>query len=700
MKKHLENQKKINSVKKAISVIEQKQALQAPVKEVYFSFTSELDRCIFISDSITNYGLEKEPFLQNPNHWRKTIHPEELALTNSKLEELEKMNEIGFISRITTPIGVFRIAVRIWKQLDQSGGVVGYHGRFSDTVKSINQEINLEKSEAKAKRLSDILQIISEAQLSLFTNSGFENILQSILKKLIRLTGDKMGFICEVIEDQTGKRKMTPHAFAIAGNEEFIKKNFKMGMSFSNYDSLYGHSLSTGKVYISNNTSEEQPCAGVPKGHPSIMRFMGIPVWKNDEFLGLIGLANRDTPYSCEDLEFLSPIVFSYGNLIKFTRILNEKRELELQKLLAQQRYKLLEENISDVICLLNKDLIFEYISPSVLHVTGYSPDCFIGKSLKEVLDMMEVVEKSSGKSRKLKRILSIFHMDTKKPIQLEIISKVIYDQDGGVLQVISTARDVSDKEHMYREIQKSLRKEKELNSLKSRFISMTSHEFRTPLSIIMSSNELLNFFSDEISNGQLISKMKHHINRIYDQVKRLTSVIDDVLIIEKHENKNIRINMETFELLDFLGMFKVEVQQNIAQSRDFQVTTPDQPRTVQCDPAKLRHILRNLIENAFKYSHNSHKQPELKLSYEGIFFEIKVKDYGLGIPKSDQGRIFESFYRGSNVSNIKGTGLGLNIVHELVLAMNGKLDFESIENVGTTFSLRFPYNFNYEGVE
>jgi signal transduction histidine kinase len=123
---------------------------------------------------------------------------------------------------------------------------------------------------------------------------------------------------------------------------------------------------------------------------------------------------------------------------------------------------------------------------------------------------------------------------------------------------------------------------------------------------------------------------------------------------------------------------------------RTIRLYTPDKDLEITSDSTLLNHIVRNLIQNALNYSPGA-VDPEVHLIYRGAYFEIMVKDYGIGIPKEDKKNIFGSFYRGGNVSNIKGTGLGLNIVKELTKKLNGEVWFESTVGKGSEFHVSFP---------
>lgn len=228
------------------------------------------------------------------------------------------------------------------------------------------------------------------------------------------------------------------------------------------------------------------------------------------------------------------------------------------------------------------------------------------------------------------------------------------------------------------------------MNKLKSRFISMISHELRTPLSTITSSIELMKLGLEIFKEDVQKERQKTHLNRVNAQVYRLTRIISDILTLENYTNGNTPTQLEKVNIQNFLNnliedYFKDE---NIAQ---IQTHMPTKDLVVETDSAALSHVVKNIIENAIKYSSESNKKPILKLIQGEEMYTIEVRDYGMGIPEEEQKHIFDSFFRAKNVANIKGTGLGLNIVQEFVKKLGGKVDFKSKVGKGTTFSIKLP---------
>ncbi len=244
-------------------------------------------------------------------------------------------------------------------------------------------------------------------------------------------------------------------------------------------------------------------------------------------------------------------------------------------------------------------------------------------------------------------------------------------------------------------EIKKALLQEKELNSLKTRFITTASHEFRTPLGIIASSTGILEDYDFKLDRPK---KMKHW-QRIQSAVKHMTNLLEDVLLIYQADAGRIECKRSSLDLIAFCHELieEIEISSNAEGRFKFTANYPasdlcDDVAIVNVDRKLLRQILTNLLSNAIKYSFpNTKVELDLMLDSEQLFFQ--VKDSGIGISAEDRERLFESFHRGNNVDNIQGTGLGLSIVKRCVEVHGGKIDLISTVNVGTTFTISLPLN-------
>ncbi len=239
------------------------------------------------------------------------------------------------------------------------------------------------------------------------------------------------------------------------------------------------------------------------------------------------------------------------------------------------------------------------------------------------------------------------------------------------ILQELEVSKD---------ELTKALSKEKELSDLKSRFVSMASHEFRTPLSTILSSASLVAKYTEADEQ----EKRNKHIQRIKSSVNNLTGLLNEFLSIGKIEDGKITAHNTDFNIKELITLLCSEME-SIAKPGQQIINRHTGNETVFLDPSLLRNIMTNLLSNAIKFSSESGIiEVESFVSAKEIV--LQVKDNGLGISKDDQVHLFERFFRGTNVTNIQGTGLGLHIVGKYIEIMEGEIEFESELEKGTKF--------------
>lgn len=235
-------------------------------------------------------------------------------------------------------------------------------------------------------------------------------------------------------------------------------------------------------------------------------------------------------------------------------------------------------------------------------------------------------------------------------------------------------------------ELRSLLNKEKELNELKSRFLSMASHEFKTPLSTVLSSAEIIEMYGETEQQTQ----REKYIDRIKNAVTQLTQVLDDFLSLSQLEQGEINYSPK---LIDLQALLSTVVESSEGQfKKDQQVLfdLPDEPVRIYTDAKLLRHILTNLVSNSAKYSEEG-KEIILKVEQEKNQVAISVIDHGMGIPEEDHKYLFDRFFRARNVENIKGTGMGLNIVNQYVMLLQGEIEFNSTLGKGSTFKIILP---------
>ncbi len=234
-------------------------------------------------------------------------------------------------------------------------------------------------------------------------------------------------------------------------------------------------------------------------------------------------------------------------------------------------------------------------------------------------------------------------------------------------------------------EVLRALEKEKELNELKSRFITTASHEFRTPLGTILSSASLIGRYNDTAD----IEKRNKHIERIKSSVTNLTEILNDFLSLEKLEEGIILCHPEQFDFSKAV-IDLAEDMRHIAKLGQTIELNYSGSHEVFMDRQLIKNALINLFSNAIKYSPEN-KPIVVTVDITGEKLRIDIEDKGIGIPAEDQPNVFERFYRAKNSGNIQGTGLGLNIVKKYVELMDGTISFVSNLNEGTIFTVEIP---------
>lgn len=235
-------------------------------------------------------------------------------------------------------------------------------------------------------------------------------------------------------------------------------------------------------------------------------------------------------------------------------------------------------------------------------------------------------------------------------------------------------------------QLTEALEREKELNEMKSRFVSVASHEFRTPLSAILSSTSLIEHYTAP----EQAEKRDKHIDRIKSSVKNLTDILNDFLSLEKLEQGKVEAHTVEFDLKEFIEDVIEEMEGMIKKKEQRVNYVYEGDANANQDKKILRNVLLNLLSNAVKYSPEE-KEIHVMAHVKNGKAAISIRDEGIGIPIEAQKHLFDTFFRAKNATNIQGTGLGLNIVKRYVELLDGTIDFLSKEDEGSTFTVQFP---------
>ena len=234
-----------------------------------------------------------------------------------------------------------------------------------------------------------------------------------------------------------------------------------------------------------------------------------------------------------------------------------------------------------------------------------------------------------------------------------------------------------------------ALEKEKELAELKAGFVSLTSHQFRTPLTVIFSNIEVIEMYAKKL-NVTLSDTIKGSALKIKDQIDRMTQLMDNILLVGRYDAKQLAYNLQPIDLSQFIRSIAKTYFQNEPDGRKLVIKEELSTQQVAADELLFMHVLTNIISNAFKYSAGT-ANPELSIYYKDNLAYISIEDSGIGIPEDEIEKVFHSFYRASNTITYQGSGLGLSVAKQFMELHGGKISLTSTLNKGTTVTLCLP---------
>jgi len=267
-------------------------------------------------------------------------------------------------------------------------------------------------------------------------------------------------------------------------------------------------------------------------------------------------------------------------------------------------------------------------------------------------------------------------------------IRKGVSNNENKQSGIVAVLNDITGEVILEENLLEVVKREKELNELKSAFVNMVSHEMRTPLAIISSCAEIIQIM---LASGKPSSDIESYTNHILSEVERMTTFMNDILMISKIEAGKIEFNPEEISLISFVNELIKKSYAPWKDDRTLKLVVKGKERVFPFDVKMLRHILQNLIENSFKYSPNK-QAPSLRLRYSNSYITFSVIDSGIGIHPDDIEKLFSSFARGRNVGSISGTGIGLVVVKYFVDQHKGSIRIKSKLDAGTIFSIKIPY--------
>jgi PAS domain S-box-containing protein len=368
---------------------------------------------------------------------------------------------------------------------------------------------------------------------------------------------------------------------------------------------------------------------------------------------------------------------------------IKETQMAEDKALRSQALFLAIAQNFPNgIIVLYNQNLEIVYVEGEELERLHLKKKDLEGKRLEDIPEF------SAAQIKKIQALVlqtlggkHVTDEITYKENVYSINSTPLYSDDQ-IVWCLFVYSNISEQKMVQDELLKALISERELNELKSRFISMASHEFRTPLSAILSSAILI---GKQNEPGQEERREKH-VDRIKANVKNLVVILNDFLSLSKLEEGKVQPKPEYFDISLYVKFLMSEMEINKKEGQRLVLKKSAEPIITYSDKKLLGHMINNLLANAIKYSHEGQEITCLVSSDRGRA-KIAVIDRGIGIPAAEHNNLFNRFFRAANATNIQGTGLGLHIVKQYIDLVGGTIEFESEVGKGSTFTIEIPLN-------
>lgn len=366
----------------------------------------------------------------------------------------------------------------------------------------------------------------------------------------------------------------------------------------------------------------------------------------------------------------------------------------------SQKRLQTVVDTVVDGIFTADEQGHIETVNPAICEIFGYEPEQIIGRNFRlllpepystQYLNYMQQHHRYQARRRYAQvdhELIGIRRDGSRFPMYMAISRAHAENRwlFTGIVQDLTPRHRIQQELIEKERLQVELEKERDLRELKNRFMSMISHELRTPLSVIMLSSDFLKRYGDRMSEAEKLET----IITIQTQIKHLEDMVDDVSALSRADTLDIDVHTERIDLVDFCSDMTANTQMIAADTHRIKFVNESNCPIILGDTKLLRQAVTNLLNNAVKYSPTG-TTITLQLECDADNISIRISDHGIGIPEADQQHLFEPFHRARNVGTRQGTGLGLAVTKRAVEMHGGHIEYESVENEGTTFTIVLP---------
>ncbi len=558
---------------------------------------------------------------------------------------------------------------------------------------------HLKQTETEVIEKNKLLDTIFKIQRKFIATTKSNEVFNELLTEILNVTGSEYGFIGEIKHAEDGQPYLKTRAVTNISWDEASRKlyeeNEDEGLEFRNLDSLLGYTIKTGERVIDNNPSSHPKSRGLPRNHPSLNAYMGIPLFSGSKLIGMLGISNRKEGYDEAFAEKMQPMFATCSNFIQACRIERARNAAEASLHVSEERLRRSQHyaNIGtwDWTIATGELHWSDWVAP----LFGY-PEGGLGNTYDNFLNSVH----PDDRDMVVAAINACVDEDKSYDIEHRCIwpdqsvrwlaekGDVQKDESGKAVRMLGVVQDITERKEAEINIVKAKEEAERANKAKSQFLSRMSHELRTPMNAILGFAQLLELEKD------LTDTQKQRVSEIAKAGYHLLDLINEVLDLAKIEAGKLIVSTGPVGIKDVFtdciklimpvaAKYKITINYHADGCENFMVTA---------DKTRLKQVILNLLSNAIKYN-----KPDGSVSIEfqvnnNKSLKIKIIDTGMGISKKLHSGLFTAFNRlEAEGSSTEGVGIGLVITKNLVELMHGTINFESRLGEGSSFWIELP---------
>jgi PAS domain S-box-containing protein len=625
------------------------------------------------------YDREPEQVLYDTVREFARVHPDDVQkaadamLTSATTLQISRSQIRHF-----TPSGQLKWVYTSAQPHRQPDGSVVWNGVMIDSTEH-------KRIEAEMLQQSQRSQLLAELTLKIRQVLQLQDILQTTVTEVRQLLQSDRVIVCQFSPDASGKIHAESVREGCSSRPKQISDSALLPPHY--WQQFFGTLQETIFLLEDSERSSLDPEVIALIQNTDIKAMLVVPIVQQQTLWGLLMIQQFDAPrqWSQFEVELLKQLADRVSIALAQAQLLNALQ-------VSETKFRNLVEQTNDIVWELDRDFAFVYVNPQIHKILGYEAATILGKTplaLKSGARARRfriLTQRYISQPRSFTNVETTLRHQAGHEVILESSGAPIFDRAGELQGYRGMSRDITERKQVEIEMLKALVKERELNQLKSRFIAIASHEFRTPLSNISIHTELLQQYSHQWK----VEQKQQCFNQIYTEIKKIVQLVDDILVVEKAEAGKLKANPVPIDLALFCQQLIHELRSEDSNQSRIQLNYRSDRETVSLDKKLLHHLLSNLLSNAIKYS-PKHSEIRFEVIHEAQAITFRIQDRGIGIPAEDRPYLFSTFYRASNVGVIAGTGLGLVIAKHCATLQRGKIVVDSYVGVGTTFTVTIP---------